>query len=766
MVFSPGSIENLVANYYGMEVKASPLNGYDELNFLLTDNAGKKNVLKLSNSQHDFYFLDAQIKILQHLSKSDLALQLQQYTLNKIGETLTELSIEDKTYYIRILSYLEGTFWVDTPNKTDELHLNLGKFLGKMDKNLSNFKHAGMHRHYTWDISTARDASYRLNCIKDHEKRRMVDYFILQFETEILPTLSSFRHSYTHNDANDYNVLVKENDIAGLIDFGDMVYTALINNVAVACTYAMLNNQQPLEAAAEVVKGYHQIYPLTEKELNILYYLIAARLCISVTQSAYNSSLDSNNEHHFITEKPAWNLLYYLIELNPIKAENAFLIACNYVSIIHEKEDYKNIELDRHAHVGRNLSISYEQHLKIDKSALQYLYDDKGNTYLDCVNNVSHVGHCHPTVVRSAQKQIATLNTNTRYLNLQLNNYAAALTAKLPKHLKVCYFTNSGSEANDLAIRISRHCTKQKEVIVLDHAYHGTSTATIEMSPYKFDRKGGIGQMPWIHKAMNPDVYRGLYQYGDATAGEKYAADVSRIITELKNNGKAPAAFICETLLGVGGQMPLPPNYLKEVYAFVKEAGGLCIADEVQVGFGRVGLHFWGFELQEVMPDIVVMGKPMGNGHPLAAVIVTEEIANSFNNGIEYFNTYGGNPVSMATGLAVLEVIEKEELQANALAVGDDLINGFKELMNRHKLIGDVRGAGLFLGAELVKDRITKEPAAQEIKLIVELMKDRGFLIGTDGPYNNVLKIKPPIIFSKYNAKEFIRNLDEVLSTL
>ena len=212
--------------------------------------------------------------------------------------------------------------------------------------------------------------------------------------------------------------------------------------------------------------------------------------------------------------------------------------------------------------------------------------------------------------------------------------------------------------------------------------------------------------------------------------------------------------------------MPLPPNYLKEVYAFVKEAGGLCIADEVQVGFGRVGLHFWGFELQEVMPDIVVMGKPMGNGHPLAAVIVTEEIANSFNNGIEYFNTYGGNPVSMATGLAVLEVIEKEELQANALAVGDDLINGFKELMNRHKLIGDVRGAGLFIGVELVKDRITKEPAAQEIKLIVELMKDRGFLIGTDGPYNNVLKIKPPIIFSKYNAKEFIRNLDEVLSTL
>jgi len=765
MNFSTGTIENLVANYYGLEVKASTLNGFDELNFLLIDNAGKKFVLKLADEQKEFYFLDAQIKILEHLSKSELAAQLQQYLLNKKGQALTEIILEDKTYYIRILSYLEGVFWVEASTKTDALYLNLGRFLGKMDKSLAHFKHAGMHRHYTWDISTARDASYRLHCIKDHEKRRMVDYFILQFETEILPTLSSFRHGYTHNDANDYNVLVNENEILGLIDFGDMVYTALINNIAVACTYAMLHHQAPLSVAVQVVKGYHQVYPLTEKELAVLYYLIAARLCISLTQSAYHASLDTNNEHHFITEKPAWDLLYQFIEINPIKAHNAFLLACNFKPIIHE-EDYTEIEKNRQTHVGRNLSISYEQHLKIDKSALQYLYDDKGHTYLDCVNNVSHVGHCHPTVARAMQKQIATLNTNTRYLNKNLNDYAAALTAKLPAHLNICYFTNSGSEANDLAIRISRHYTQQKDVIVLDHAYHGTSTATIEMSPYKFDREGGLGQMPWIHKAMNPDVYRGPYQYEDRLAGEKYAADVKRIITELKIKGKAPAAFICETLLGVGGQMPLPANYLKVVYQQVKEAGGLCIADEVQVGFGRVGNYFWGFELQDVLPDIVVMGKPMGNGHPLAAVIVTEEIANSFNNGIEYFNTYGGNPVSMATGLAVLEVIEKEQLQNNALVIGNYLLNGLNELKAKHSIIGDVRGAGLFIGVELVKDRISKQPASNEIKSVVEKMKNLGFLLGTDGPFNNVFKIKPPIIFSKYNADTLIKNLDQVLTEM
>ena len=605
-----------------------------------------------------------------------------------------------------------------------------------------------------------------MSYIKDAAKKRIADYFMLQFETEVLPTLSSFRQAYTHNDANDYNVLVEGDTIAGLIDFGDMVHTALINNVAVACTYAMLHQSDPLAAAVLVVKGYHSAYALEEKELSILYYLIAARLCISVTQSAYNGSLATNNEHHFITEQPAWNLLCYLITLNPIKAENAFRQACHYSSIIDAKENYTNLEAKRKANIGRNLSISYEKHLKIDKAALQYLYDDKGNTYIDCVNNVSHIGHCHPSLVRVMQKQIASLNTNTRYLNEHLIQYAEKLTASLPAGLNVCYFTNSGSEANDLAIRISRHFTKQKDIIVLDHAYHGTSTATIEMSPYKFDREGGMGQMPWIHKTINPDLYRGPYQYEDANAGSKYAMDVKNIIDTLAKENKKPAAYICETLLGVGGQMPLPPNYLKEVYKHVRAAGGICIADEVQVGFGRVGTHFWGFELQDVVPDMVVMGKPIGNGHPLAAVIVTDAIANSFNNGIEYFNTYGGNPVSMATGLAVLDVIEREGLQENALQVGNYLLEGMRALMHTHSIIGDVRGSGLFIGVELVKDRITKEPATDAIKLAVERMKDKGFLMGVDGPYNNVFKIKPPIIFSMENAKDLLANLDTVLASL
>lgn len=765
MTFSEAAIQTLVKEHYGLNVSVKSLNGYDELNFLLSNDQNEKYILKISNESHSFPFLEAQVKIIRHLSQSNMADLFQHFCLNKEGEELTKIEKDSKIYYLRILNFLEGTFWVEKEHKPNSLFHNLGSFLGNMDKALQNFSHPAMHRSYTWDISRASEANDGLKYILNHERRRLASYFLLQFDTEIVPKIHQLRHAYIHNDANDYNVLVQEDKISGLIDFGDMVFTALINNLAIACTYAMLDQEDPLACAALIVAGYHKAYPLTEQETDLLYYLIAGRLCISVTQSAYNASLDSDNEHHFITERPAWDLLYQLIKINPIKAQDTFRKACGFEGVIKEN-DYSDLLKVRQEKIGRNLSIGYKDKLKIVKGALQYLYDDQGRTFVDCVNNPSHVGHCHPVVVRRMQKQIASLNTNTRYLNDTIIEYAEKLTATLPPALSVCYFVNSGSEANDLAIRMSRHYTKQKDVIVLDHAYHGTSTVAMEMSPYKFDSKGGFGKMPWIHKAINPDLYRGPYRYGDANAGEKYAADVQRIIEDLKTEGKAPAVFICETLLGVGGQIPLPENYLKTAYQYVRAAGGVCIADEVQVGFGRIGDHFWGFELQDVVPDIVVLGKPIGNGHPLAAVIVTNEIADAFNNGLEYFNTFGGNPVSMTAGLAVLDVIQEEEMQQHALEVGNHLMDGLRNLMAKHPIISDVRGHGLFIGAEMVKDPITMEPAVPEIDRLVEKMKDNGYLLSTDGPLHNVLKIKPPMPFNKQNADEMVALLDQALSEL
>ncbi|RPE12778.1 aminotransferase class III-fold pyridoxal phosphate-dependent enzyme [Chitinophaga lutea] len=763
MEFTAHEVKELVQKNYLLAVEVDTLQGYDEFNYKITDASGRKFILKITGEEKRYSFLDAQLRILDHLTVSPVAWKFQQILRNKNRQELTPVFKNGKQYYLRILTWLDGECWAQVRQKTKELYTGLGSFLGKTDESMQDFEHDALHRHYVWDISTAMDANRFLHCIPDHEKRRLAGYFLLAFETEVVPVLATLRHACIHNDANDYNVLVKDGEVSGLIDLGDMVYTALVNNVAIACTYAMLNTPDPLQAATWVIQGYHAAFPLTEQETDLIYYLIAARLCISVTQSAWQASLGSDNGHHFVTEQHAWQLLDQLIKINPIKAADTFRKACGMTPLINANEDYAPLLQERKTFVGKNLSISYRQPLKIVKGALQYLYDDKGGTFIDCVNNVSHVGHCHPVVVKAMQRQIATLNTNTRYLNDHLVEFAKALHRTLPSRLSVCYFTNSGSEANDLAIRMSRHFTGRKDVIVLDHAYHGTSTVAIEMSPYKFDGKGGFGQMPYVHKADSPDLYRGPFGYNDPRAGEKYAESVQSILTQ--NKGKV-AAFICETLLGVGGQIPLPDNYLKAVYSHVREAGGVCIADEVQVGFGRVGEKFWGFELQGVEPDIVVLGKPIGNGHPLAAVVVTQEIADAFNNGMEYFNTFGGNPVSMATGRVVLDVIQSEGMQQHALETGNFLMEGLRGLMDKHPVISDVRGHGLFVGAEMVKDRTTKEPAVDEINRVVEKMKERGFLLSTDGPLYNVLKIKPPLVFSRDNAAEMVRCLDEVLSTL
>jgi len=272
---------------------------------------------------------------------------------------------------------------------------------------------------------------------------------------------------------------------------------------------------------------------------------------------------------------------------------------------------------------------------------------------------------------------------------------------------------NSGSEANELALRLARTRTGCEDVIVLEHAYHGHTNTLIDISPYKFNGPGGQGKKPWVHVAPLADDYRGLYRREDKDAGAKYARYVAEILERTRAEGHGVAAYIAETLPSVGGQIVFPPGYLAEVYRHVRAAGAVCIADEVQVGFGRLGTHFWGFETQGVVPDIVVLGKPIGNAFPLAAVVTTTEIADSFANGMEFFSTFGGNPVACAAGLAVLDVLDEEKLQGNALRVGAHLLNELKAPQQRHALIGDMRGSGLFLGIDLVLDRETREAASQ-----------------------------------------------------
>ena len=419
----------------------------------------------------------------------------------------------------------------------------------------------------------------------------------------------------------------------------------------------------------------------------------------------------------------------------------------------------------RQRRIGRSLSVAYApEALKIVGGEGCHLIDHHGQRWLDMVNNVAHVGHCHPRVVAAAQGQIARLNTNSRYLHDTLVEYADRLTALFPAPLTVAFFVNSGSEANDLAIRLARAATGNHDLITVDHAYHGHVTSLIDVSPYKFNGKGGQGRPPHVRVAEMPDPYRGRLRYGDPHAGAGYAESVAAEVADLARHGRRPALFFSEGVLGTGGQIVPPPGYLAAAYAHVRAAGGLCLADEVQVGFGRVGHHMWAFQAQGVVPDIVTLGKPIGNGHPMAAVITTPDIAAAFANGMEYFNTFGGNPVSAAVGLAVLDVIRDERLQHHCATLGARLMDGARALAKRHATIGDVRGLGLFNGIEFVHDRATQAPAADLVDhIILEMKRRHHILLSSEGPHHNVLKIKPPAAFSTADCDLFLSALDEVL---
>jgi 4-aminobutyrate aminotransferase-like enzyme/Ser/Thr protein kinase RdoA (MazF antagonist) len=416
----------------------------------------------------------------------------------------------------------------------------------------------------------------------------------------------------------------------------------------------------------------------------------------------------------------------------------------------------------RKVRLSTSLSLSYRKPINVVRGEGASLFDNDGNRWLDLVNNVAHVGHEHPRVVEAITAQAKLLNTNTRYLHPTIIEYADRMRALFPDPLSVVFFTNSGSEANDLALRLARTATGRESVLTLDWGYHGNLTSLIEISAYKFNRKGGRGPSPHIRICELPDPYRG--QFGND--GSAYASHVATQTADLVKAGLPPAAYIHESISGCGGQVDLAEGYLVDAYAHARAAGAFVIADEVQCGMGRVGTHMWAFESHGVVPDIVTMGKPLGNGHPLGMVVTTPEIARRFRTGMEYFNTFAGNPVSCAAGLAVLDVMRDERLMAHSHMVGLGLKQGLNDLMAKHEVIGDVRGRGLFLGVDLILDRATKEPATAFTADVVDGLKQRGILISSDGPHDNVLKIKPPMVISAQECTRVVEALDKCLHEL
>jgi len=408
--------------------------------------------------------------------------------------------------------------------------------------------------------------------------------------------------------------------------------------------------------------------------------------------------------------------------------------------------------------LGAAYQLFYQDPIHLVRGEGVWLFDAQGRKYLDMYNNVAHVGHCHPHVVEALSKQIATLNTHTRYLHDNVLEYAERLTGKFSDELDTAMFTCTGSEANELALRIARSCTGNTGIIVTDYAYHGNTKAIFEISTSDIPPD----EIPaYVATVPNPDTYRGEYQ--DADAGERYASYVQDAVDELASRGVKPAAFVIDTIISSGGIVQPPTGYLKKAAEIIRNAGGLFVADEVQSGFGRTGNHFWGYQADDLIPDIVTMGKPMGGGHPIAAVVSKRKLVEQFAGHSHYFNTFGGNPVSCAAALAVLDVIEQEGLQENARVVGEYLLKGLRKLSEKHPCIGDIRGTGLFIAVDLVTDPDSRNPDSRLAKSVVNQLKDNGVLTGSIGPHSNILKLRPPMVFSLENADYMLEILDRVL---
>lgn len=413
--------------------------------------------------------------------------------------------------------------------------------------------------------------------------------------------------------------------------------------------------------------------------------------------------------------------------------------------------------------MGPAYSLFYDDPVYLVRGEGVWLYDDNGRKYLDCYNNVASVGHCHPHVVEALSRQAATLNTHTRYLHGNVVEYAERLTSTLPGELSVCMLVCTGTEANELAFRIARTVSGNNGAIVTESAYHGNSNVVNELSTMEYP----ASERPAYLEAVEaPCGYRGRYGYAKLRFGEACAALVGEGINHLAERQGKPAMFVCDNIFSSNGVLTPPPSYLQETYRIVREAGGLAVADEVQSGLCRLGDHMWGFMDSGVVPDIVTMGKPMGDGHPLAAVVTTAEIAGQFAQKYDYFNTFGGNPVSAAAGMAVLDVIENEHILQNVKSVGEYLGEGLRKLARRHALIGDVRGKGLFYGVELVRDHETREPAGTEARKAAEHLRHNGILLGVSGPCRNVIKIRPPLVFSRANADQLLDGLQTAVDRL
>jgi 4-aminobutyrate aminotransferase-like enzyme/Ser/Thr protein kinase RdoA (MazF antagonist) len=756
--FGEKEARQILQEGFGLESSSlRPLAGERDQNFRAETASGEHFLFKISNPADDRPVLEMQAAALRHIERVDPDLPVMRALPTVAGDAWIEVPGPDgRTYPARLFTFLPGHVVANTALTTGAMWSH-GQITGRLGRALRGFFHPAADYEILWDITRVSDLRPLLAYISDDSRRAQVEQVLDRFEAKVAPALPSLRAQVIHADMSLDNVLFGDDlRVSGIVDFGDMTHAPLVCDLAVAVADVLHGREDAIEAADAIIGGYVSVTPLEDDEAGLLADLVAARLATEVTVAAWRQGLYPDNVAYAASGGPGAGAFLDRMEAAGMDAVGRrFREACR--GLPYRRSTTRGLLERRRSALPRS-PLFYSRPVHLVRGEGVWLFDPDDRRYLDCYNNVAVVGHSHPRVVQAVTQQQRLLATHSRYLHEAIVELAERLQGTLPSGLDSVMVVNSGSEANDLAWRIARATTHRAGAIVTACAYHGLTEATHALSPEEWAK----GEQPaHVATVPAPDGYRGQYRRDEDGWVQRYAAHIDEAAAALGDLGLA--AMYMDPAFTADGILSPPPTYLQEAARRARAIGGLVVADEVQAGHGRSGTHLWSFEASEIEPDMVVMGKPMGNGFPVAALVVRSELLEAFPGETELFSTFGGNPVACAAALAVLAVIEDEGLIANAAKVGSYLRHGLMTLAERHPLIGDVRGEGLLLGAELVDE--TGAPATGHARRVTEAMRERGILLSATGPAGNVLKIRPPLVFQHEHADLLLQALDEVLTS-
>jgi 4-aminobutyrate aminotransferase-like enzyme len=744
----------------GFSVESSaltPLAGERDQNFRVDTAGGQSFLFKISNPADYGPVLAMQAAALRHIELVDPGLPVMRALPTMAGESWLEVpGPESRIYAARLFTFLPGQVAANTA-LTSAAMWSHGQTTARLGRALRGFFHPAADYEILWDITNFPKLRPLLTHISDGQRRAQVERVLDRFEARVAPSLPAFRAQVIHGDMSLDNVLFGEDlRVSGIVDFGDMTHAPLVCDLAVAVADVLHGRADAIEAADAIIGGYVSVTPLEDEEAGLLADLVAARLATEVTVTAWRGGLYPDNTAYAASGEPGARAFLDAIEAMGTEAiGRRFRDACRRLPY---QRSATGALLERRRRALPRSPLFYSQPVHLVRGEGVWLFDPDDRRYLDCYNNVAVAGHSHPRVVQAVTQQEQLLATHSRYLHEAVVELAERLQATLPPELDAVMVVNSGSEANDLAWRIARAATGRSGAVVTASAYHGLTEATHALSPEEWAK----GEQP-AHVATipAPDGYRGRYRREDERWLERYAAHIDDAARTLGDRGFA--ALYLDPALTADGILWPPPAYLTEAARRAQTLGALMVADEVQAGHGRSGRHLWSFQASGISPDVVVMGKPMGNGFPVAALVVKSQLLEAIPEEVELFSTFGGNPVACVAALAVLDVIEDEGLVTSAAKVGSYLKHGLLTLAERYPLIGDVRGEGLLLGVELIDD--ARAPAAGSARKITDAMRERGVLLSATGPAGNVLKIRPPLVFQNEHADLLLQALDEVLAS-